>query len=99
MNLANPQSAIRNPQSMRLLVGVYALLAALILSPLAAHGEGLPAEAVNVFHCTFGNDWDVDYDAWPDRWFRKTISTAPLLRSPARRFASCRASATSSKRS
>ena len=27
---------------------------------------------MNVFHCTFGEDWDVNYDGWPDRWVRKT---------------------------
>jgi hypothetical protein len=77
MILANPQSAIRNPQSCRLaLIGVFTLVA-LILSALVARGEAPPAEAVNVFHCTFGDEWDVDYDAWPDRWFRKTGENYP----------------------
>ncbi|MEX0610695.1 MAG: hypothetical protein WD229_01130 [Pirellulales bacterium] len=25
-----------------------------------------------MFHCSFGEDWDVNYDSWPDRWIRKT---------------------------
>lgn len=62
----NPQSAIRNPQL------VCALLAALlaVLSPITASARH--SNSVSVFHCAFGDDWDVDYDGWPDRWVRKT---------------------------
>jgi hypothetical protein len=77
MNLANPQSAIRNPQSWRFALIRAFLVVAMILSPLVARGEAPPPEAVNVFHCTFGDEWDVDYDAWPDRWFRRTGEKYP----------------------
>ena len=30
------------------------------------------ADAVGVFHCNFGDEWDVNYDHWPDRWVRKS---------------------------
>lgn len=73
MSHPNPQTAIRNPQSR--LLGV--LIAWLILSALAVASESPSVEAVNVFHCTFGDDWDVNYDAWPDRWIRKTGTEYP----------------------
>jgi hypothetical protein len=73
MSQPNSQSVIRNPQS-----GVLGMLIAwLILSPFAVASESPPAEAVNVFHCRFGDDWDVNYDAWPDRWIRKTGADYP----------------------
>lgn len=31
---------------------------------------GRPADAVEVFRCDFDEAWDVNYDAWPDRWTR-----------------------------
>src|SRR3954470_11178417 len=51
-------------------VGVVAV--ALILSLSAAAGEQQYPDAVTVFRCGFGEDWDVNYDQWPDRWVRKT---------------------------
>src|SRR3954451_6551248 len=49
-----------------------AIVVALILTLRAAAGEGRHPDAVTVFHCAFGDDWDVNYDLWPDRWVRKT---------------------------
>jgi hypothetical protein len=86
MKLPNPQSEIRGSTKLasgkteswqHAIFGVCMLIATLILSPLSSRGEAPPAEAVNVFHCTFGDDWDVNYDAWPDRWFRKTGDKYP----------------------
>ncbi|MCI0334870.1 MAG: hypothetical protein L0228_16775 [Planctomycetes bacterium] len=77
MTRPNPQSAIRNPQSACAVACVCALVASLILSPFAAAGEARHADAVNVFHCTFGDKWDVNYDHWPDRWVRKTGANYP----------------------
>ena len=34
--------------------------------------EARTSDAVLVFHCAFGDDCDVNYDGWPDRWVRKT---------------------------
>ncbi|HVT26935.1 MAG TPA: hypothetical protein VHE81_02845, partial [Lacipirellulaceae bacterium] len=34
--------------------------------------EGRQTDAVTVFHCAFGDNWDINYDAWPDHWVRKT---------------------------
>jgi len=45
---------------------------ALIVSAAVAAGEAPRADAVRVFDCEFGEDWDVNYDDWPDRWVRKT---------------------------
>ena len=38
----------------------------------ALASEQRSADEVSVFHCKFGEDWDVNYDHWPDRWVRKT---------------------------
>lgn len=50
----------------------WVLLALVILTSVAMGGEDRPSDAVTVFHCTFGQEWDVNYDNWPDRWVRKT---------------------------
>ncbi len=77
MNSCKPQSEIRNPKSLHAIVPTLcflfcALLVALILSAKVAAEEGRQTDAVTIFHCAFGDDWDVNYDAWPDRWVRKT---------------------------
>jgi hypothetical protein len=77
MNLFSPQSAIGNPQFPRAIKQsrfalVFILFAALILSAKLAAEEVRQNDAVTVFHCAFGDDWDVNYDAWPDRWVRQT---------------------------
>ncbi len=51
---------------------VFALVAALILAVNVTAEEARQPDAVPVFHCAFGEDWDVNYDGWPDRWVRKT---------------------------
>ena len=28
-------------------------------------------DAVEVFHCDFSEDWDANFDQWPDHWKRK----------------------------
>jgi hypothetical protein len=64
--IRNPKSANRNSK------WTCALLAALLtlISPLTASARH--SDSISVFHCAFGDDWDVDYDGWPDRWIRKT---------------------------
>jgi hypothetical protein len=64
----NLQSAFRSPHWLRLSV----LLLPLILSAAGYADEAPNTDAVNVFSCTFGDEWDVNYDGWPDRWVRKT---------------------------
>lgn len=49
-----------------------ALVVGLILSVNVVAEETRHPDAVPVFQCTFGDDWDVNYDQWPDRWVRKT---------------------------
>ncbi|HJQ79113.1 MAG TPA: hypothetical protein VJ828_04115 [Lacipirellulaceae bacterium] len=49
-----------------------ALLASLILPAAAAAGEERAADAVSVFHCRFNEEWDMNFDHWPDRWVRQT---------------------------
>jgi hypothetical protein len=49
-----------------------AIVAGLILSVNVVAEETRHPDAVPVFQCTFGDDWDVNYDQWPDRWVRKT---------------------------
>lgn len=67
---AGQQAKLRRPRFLSAAAVACAFIAALILSPAAAFGEAPPAEAVKVFHCQFGKEWDVNYDAWPDRWVR-----------------------------
>ena len=48
-----------------------ALYSLLILTTLAATAsEGRHVDAVEVFSCDFGEQWDVNYDRWPDKWQR-----------------------------
>jgi hypothetical protein len=56
---------------------VWALVVGLILAANVAAEEARHPDAVPVFRCTFGDDWDVNYDGWPDRWVRKTGSGLP----------------------
>jgi hypothetical protein len=49
----------------------------LILAVRAGGEEGRHPDAVPVFRCTFGEDWDMNYDGWPDRWVRKTGPNYP----------------------
>jgi hypothetical protein len=65
----DPQSEIRNP---KLAAVICVLTAWMILPGHVTASEVRHADAVTVFHCTFGEDWDVNYDLWPDRWVRKT---------------------------
>ena len=51
--------------------------AGVIVPSMATAGEARHANAVGVFHCTFGEDWDVNYDHWPDRWVRATGNDFP----------------------
>src|SRR3954447_22362428 len=54
-----------------------ALALGLIVSVSVVAEEARHPDAVPVFQCTFGDDWDVNYDGWPDRWVRKTGSGLP----------------------
>src|SRR3954466_5394099 len=56
---------------------VWAVVAALILSAQGVAGDVRHPDAVPVFRCQFGDDWDVNYDSWPDRWVRKTGAGYP----------------------
>ena len=51
---------------------IWACAASAILAGGATATEDRPADAVNVYHCTFGEEWDVNFDNWPDKWVRKT---------------------------
>ncbi len=48
------------------------LLSLLVVAtaPDAPAGGRYPG-AAEVFHCTFDDSWDRDYDGWPDRWTRR----------------------------
>src|SRR4051812_1730413 len=54
-----------------------AVIVGLILAANVVAEEARHPDAVPVFRCTFGDDWDVNYDGWPDRWVRKTGSGLP----------------------
>jgi hypothetical protein len=53
------------------------MFAALIVQGLARIGEARQSDSVTIFHCDFGEEWDVNYDGWPDRWDRKTGADYP----------------------
>jgi len=42
-----------------------------------APAAGRPPEAVELFHCDFGPEWDHDFDNWPDRWAREQSVNYP----------------------
>ncbi|HZZ71541.1 MAG TPA: hypothetical protein VFE24_04760 [Pirellulales bacterium] len=39
----------------------------MLAAPMAARG----ADAISLFRCGFEEDWDVNFDGWPDRWNRE----------------------------
>lgn len=39
--------------------------------------HGRQTDAVPVFYCDFGDDWDVNFDRWPDQWTRITGPELP----------------------
>ena len=54
------------------------LLTILILAAgVAAPTEVRYPDAVEVFHCDFGPQWDQTYDGWPDRWVAERSATFP----------------------
>jgi hypothetical protein len=65
MNSLNRQFGIANAL-------VRAVVVALIVLAGGRASEARHSDSVPVFHCTFGDDWDVNYDGWPDRWIRKS---------------------------
>ncbi len=57
---------------------MHTLLSLLILATAAAAPiEGRYPDAVEVFHCDFGAQWDQTYDRWPDRWTRQRSAAYP----------------------
>ena len=54
--------------------GFLAILAtwSIVAAPAWAASEDRQEGAAEIFHCPFDQVWDVNYDAWPDRWVRQT---------------------------
>ncbi len=80
---ARPVSSTRRSRAplarrMILLRVIGGLLAWLIVAVAATAASGEHhTDAVNIFNCTFGEDADVNYDRWPDRWVRNHDQTYP----------------------
>ena len=54
------------------------LLTILILATgVAAPTDVRYRDAVEVFHCDFGPQWDKSFDGWPDRWTRRRSPAFP----------------------
>ena len=54
------------------------LLTFLILTAgVAAPAEARYSDAIEVFYCDFGAQWDEGFDRWPDRWTRHLSATFP----------------------
>jgi hypothetical protein len=78
MTSPKPKSEIRD--SSKLAAGnpklasalLRALVATLIVLASGRASDARHSDSVSVFDCTFGDDWDVNYDGWPDRWVRRT---------------------------
>ncbi len=70
MTSAEQQFEIRDSQFCRRVLCTFA--ATWIVLACAPSSEARPADSISIFHCTFGDDWDVNYDRWPDRWVRKS---------------------------
>jgi hypothetical protein len=51
---------------------LWAVLGSSIVTIQASAADDRPADAVTVYHCTFGEEFDVNFDNWPDEWVRKT---------------------------
>jgi len=68
-------SRCRTPKSAE--VTLCAAVASLIVATALRAGEVQYNDAVNVFHCAFGDEGDVNFDRWPDRWVRKTGPSFP----------------------
>ena len=63
----------RGVQCFRLLVcGLTALSLPLILADRTAADDAGSTDAFRVFECKFDEQWDEDFDGWPDRWVRRT---------------------------
>jgi hypothetical protein len=75
MNFHTPHWARRS--SRLVCAACAAILAASIVSTAVSSGDASDADEVNVFRCSFGDDWDVNYDRWPDRWIRDTSPDYP----------------------
>ncbi|HEX3599943.1 MAG TPA: hypothetical protein VHU84_07355, partial [Lacipirellulaceae bacterium] len=69
MNVRKPPVGRSRVKSRR--VRIIQCVAALIVLASGRTVEARSSNAVSVFHCAFGDDWDVNYDGWPDRWERK----------------------------
>lgn len=51
--------------------------ALLIVAAATRADDARHPDAVEIYHCAFGEEWDVNYDRWPDRWVRKSGSDYP----------------------
>jgi hypothetical protein len=54
-----------------------ALVAASNANKAFAADIARPADAVEVFHCSFDGAWDANFDGWPDRWSRESSIDYP----------------------
>jgi hypothetical protein len=43
----------------------------ILIVTTAANSQSRHPDAVDILSCSFGRDWDVNYDDWPDRWKRQ----------------------------
>src|SRR5262245_46050471 len=62
------KSCFGNRKWIRPLLQVLAALLVSVAAPLSVCAH--LSDSVTVFKCAFGDDWDVNYDGWPDRWVR-----------------------------
>src|SRR5688500_600961 len=71
--LFNPRSRVpsgcRNPQCCCALFRALAVW--LIVASRAVAGDAGSTDAFRVFDCKFDQQWDEDFDGWPDRWVRR----------------------------
>ena len=49
-----------------------AIVACLLFSATAVESAPRHPDAVSIFHCHFDQEWDSNFDEWPDNWTRRT---------------------------
>ena len=77
-------SPLRNLHSQRASIAQAAMLLAAALLPFSGSdalafttGASNDSDLVEVWNCRFDDEWDVNYDEWPDRWSRTHDSERP----------------------
>ena len=74
--LSRPKLWATNPQYsapfLRAVVLTCGFLSSASAFAAATTNDEHPPDAIEVFRCTFDENWDANFDLWPDRWVRQS---------------------------